>query len=298
MSLSKAIFKASLVLALFAPLTSLNLPVFAVEQEAQSKAEIQTRLEEYKQAFARQDAKALASFWTEDGTYTDSDGRRYKGRTEIEQAFKDIFAGQKPTKLAVTIDSLRFASPDLAVENGHASTPRGQGTTYTVVHVNRGGQWQMLDAVECLNNAKETLQDLAWLIGEWQIKDQDKVLMTISVKDTSPKNFLELTYKSPSGAVVNKEIIGVDPASGNLTSWTFNSSGGTGRSIWHKASDSWIKESRTREASGAMGRATYTLTPSSNDKFSFSSSDRYLSGHCLDNIKNLVGVKTTEAAKQ
>ncbi len=298
MSLSKAIVKASLVLASLVPLTSQSLPVMANDQEAQSKARIEARLEEYKQAFARQDAKALANFWTEDGTFTDSNGRRYNGRNQIEQSFKDIFAGQKPTQLTVNVDSLRFASPDLAVENGHASTPRAQGTTYTVVHVNRGGQWQMLDAIECQDNTKETLKDLDWLIGQWQIKDQDKVLMTITVNDNNPKNFLELTYKNPSGTVVNREIIGVDPASGNLTSWTFNSSGGTGRSIWHKADKSWIKESRTREASGAMGRATYTLQPTSGDRFSFSSSDRYLSGHCLDNIKNLVGVKISEAAKQ
>ncbi|MBP6349938.1 MAG: SgcJ/EcaC family oxidoreductase [Candidatus Obscuribacter sp.] len=298
MSLSKAIFKASLVLASLIPLTSQSLPVQAIEQEVQNKGQLHMKLEEYTQAFVRQDAKALANLWTEDGTFTDSNGQRFKGRSEIEQAFKQIFAGQKPTPITLTVDNLRFVAQDVAVEDGHATTPGAQGTTYTVVHVNRGGEWQMLDAVECQDNARETLKDLDWLIGEWQIKELEKVLMTVSVKANSPKNFLELTYRDPSGTLVNKELIGVDPASGNLTSWTFHSSGGVGRSIWHRTDSGWLKQSRSREANGALGRATYILHPDSPDRFTYSSSERYLSGHSLDNIKNLVGVKTAEAAKQ
>src|SRR5215471_16898162 len=72
--------------------------------------------ERFVDVFHKGDAKALASFWTEDGDYTDQSGKHIKGRKEIEKAFNRFFSEHKGLKLRIEIASVRFVTPDVAVE--------------------------------------------------------------------------------------------------------------------------------------------------------------------------------------
>jgi uncharacterized protein (TIGR02246 family) len=80
-------------------------------------------------AFQRGDAKAVGAFWAEDGEYVDYNAHRFEGRVAIENAFKTFFAENKDLKLRIEINSLRFVTPDVAIEDGTTSVISPDGWT-------------------------------------------------------------------------------------------------------------------------------------------------------------------------
>src|SRR5438046_1613232 len=64
------------------------------------------RAQEFIAAFNKGDAKAIASFWTPDGDFTDQDGNKYKGRKAIENLYAKAFGSEKGAKLTITVTSL------------------------------------------------------------------------------------------------------------------------------------------------------------------------------------------------
>src|SRR5262249_36380391 len=139
------------------------------------KAAIQKNAEGFVEAFHKGDAKALAAFWTPDGDYTILTGRHMKGREAIEKAFEEFFKENKDLKLGIDSESLRFVTPDVAVEDGitSVSSPNGgppSRARYTIVHVKKDGQWAMSsvrDAAYAPPTNQEKLQGLEWVIGDW-----------------------------------------------------------------------------------------------------------------------------------
>ena len=89
--------------------------------DPKDKEALAKKAEAFVEAFHKGDAKALAAFWTPDGDYTDQTGRQLKGREAIEKAFQGLFAENKGVKLRIDSDSLRFVTPDVAIEDGRVS---------------------------------------------------------------------------------------------------------------------------------------------------------------------------------
>lgn len=86
--------------------------------DPKDKEAIAKAAEAFIEAFHKGDAKALAAFWTPDGDYTDQTGRHLKGREAIEKAFRSFFAENKGLKVRIEGDSLRFVTPEVAIEEG------------------------------------------------------------------------------------------------------------------------------------------------------------------------------------
>ena len=90
---------------------SLAMPVFAAGEEDAIKA----RGAEFNAAWAKNDAKALAAFWTEDGTVVNPAGKNGKGRAEIEKVIaEDLSTFLKGAKFNFTVTSVRMLKPDVA----------------------------------------------------------------------------------------------------------------------------------------------------------------------------------------
>ena len=63
----------------------------------------------------------MASMWSPDAVYTDvGTGESVVGREAIAKQFDYVFAGSEDAKLTVTIDSIDFVSPNVAIEKGTA----------------------------------------------------------------------------------------------------------------------------------------------------------------------------------
>src|SRR5262249_34195350 len=119
--------------------------------------------------------KGLAAFWTPDGDYTDQTGRHLKGRAELEKAFQQVFSENKGLKLQINSLSLRFLTPDVAVEDGTTEVLPANGgppsrARYTIIHVKKDGEWRLgsvRDAPVPPSGNYEHLRELEWLVGDW-----------------------------------------------------------------------------------------------------------------------------------
>ena len=105
-------------------------------------------LRELVDAWARHDADAYAALFTEDASYTTFAGTYYRGRTDIAESHRTLWAKFiKGTKLADEVLDIRFLGADVAVVNGRGATYKGDQPpakldkvqTYTLVR--DGGRW-------------------------------------------------------------------------------------------------------------------------------------------------------------
>jgi uncharacterized protein (TIGR02246 family) len=97
------------------------------------------------------DAAELAGYWTETGDTLTADGH-FEGRGAIQEYYSQGFAGPYAgTSIAVTMTSVRFLQPDVAVADGTyvitgAKGPDGEDLPaieglWSNVNVEAGGQW-------------------------------------------------------------------------------------------------------------------------------------------------------------
>ena len=92
----------------------------AVDQAA-DQAAIEKAIASYTAAFTVRDANSLAADWSPEAAYINPlTGSQVEGREAIAKEFTAILAALKDAKLAVDVESIRFISPGVAVENGVA----------------------------------------------------------------------------------------------------------------------------------------------------------------------------------
>src|SRR5258708_34617257 len=139
--------KRSLIfLCMSGALSSLCTPNIRAEEPRANQAALIKNAQAFTEAFEKCEAKAVAAFWAEDGDYVDLNGRQLQGRPAIENAFKDFFKENKGSKLRIDVKSVRFVTPETAIEDGVSSSIAPDGTPphparYSNVHVKKHGQW-------------------------------------------------------------------------------------------------------------------------------------------------------------
>jgi uncharacterized protein (TIGR02246 family) len=105
-------------------------------------------------AWNRNDPQVMVEFWAEDGDHFATDGRIAEGRDAVRQLFADQLSHEyRGTKLSLTIDSLRFLSPQAVIVNGQfeiSGIADGKGGTlppvrglHTDIWILEDGQWKI-----------------------------------------------------------------------------------------------------------------------------------------------------------
>jgi uncharacterized protein (TIGR02246 family) len=230
------------------------------------------RAQEFIAAFNKGDAKAVAAFWVEDGTYVDQEGREYKGREAIQKLYEKVFSEQKGAKLAIYVLSQKQLSPDIGTEDGITEvTPAdgGPGSTarFSAVLVKKDGEWHFESVHEGIasppSNAKH-FDDIDWLIGDWtsETDKESGEALTASYSWAENRSFIVSTF-----ATTLKEIpvtggtqwIGWDAVEKRIRSWTFYSGGGVGEAVWTKAGDKWFVATKAHTADGKSISATNVI---------------------------------------
>jgi uncharacterized protein (TIGR02246 family) len=88
---------------------------------AQEKAEdaIRDTLQAYATAWNAGDARSISNLYTVDADYTGFGSVMTRGREEIAQRYESLFSGAfSGSHLAVSMSSLRFLKPDVALVDG------------------------------------------------------------------------------------------------------------------------------------------------------------------------------------
>ncbi len=275
-------------------------PASAAEPNEYSKDEaaIKKNAKAFAAAFDKGNAKAVAAFWTADGDYLDETGRHMKGREEIEKAFTEFFSENKGVKVEIHIESLRFVTPEVAVEDGVTSVSEPDDAPpsrarYTVIHVKKDGEWRLSsvhDAPYAPPSNYDHLKDLEWLIGDWMDEKDNGVVGRASFEMSESQNFIHGTF---AATVKNVEVnngeqrIGWDPLAKHIRSWSFDDDGGFGEATWAKDGDRWVVKSVKVLPDGKKATAVNTITRVDADTITWQSKDRTVDGKAEPDVKEV-----------
>jgi|SRR5579862_5608123 len=265
--------------------------------QAEDEAAIRKMVQSYTAAFNQRDAKALAAHWLPEAIYVDPDsGKNVVGRAAIEKHFAGVFKDLKNATLAVAVESIRFVSPHVAVEQGIATTvgltKEPDKSSYTAIHIKRDGKW-LLDRVTeeevpTVVSNYEKLKDLEWMIGTWiDDDDDDATTIEITCKWAKNQNFLVRNFSVSIRdriATSGVQIIGWDPSAKQIRSWVFDSDGGFGEGMWTKKGKSWQIYSKDTLANGQKNSEVNIVTSVDKNSFTWQSVDRQAGGQLLPNI--------------
>lgn len=239
-------------------------------------------------------AAELVDLFAADARVVYSNGSEENGREEIKQSFEDAFAANPKTAVSVDVDSIRFLTPEVAVEEGSTMIfPDGETLTsrdrYTVLHLKRDGRW-LMQSVRVVEeeslSAYGELSPLEWLVGEWIDEGREELVEATFRWDDNKSFLLEEFQVVRDGDVVLKgtQRIGWDPQAKQIRSWIFDSAGGFGETTWIPAGDDWICKATGVRPDGASASATRRLTRIGEDHVVWTSTDRILGGEQLPDL--------------
>ncbi len=264
--------------------------------EAPDKEAIAQNAEGFIEAFNRGDAKALAAFWTPDGDYTNQSGRHLKGREAMEKAFQNFFTENKGLTLRIESESLRFATPEVAIEDGTSFVLGSDGTPptrarYTIVHVKQDGKWflsSVRDAPFVPPSNHEHLRGLDWAIGDWSGENDKGDGEHLSLSWTDNQNFIIGTFAATARGVSVGEAthwIGWDPQAKRIRSWIFDAAGGFGEGAWTRDGDNWVSKTKSVHQDGKNATATFYIRRVDADTLRLQGTDRTVDGKAIPDTK-------------
>jgi uncharacterized protein (TIGR02246 family) len=264
----------------------------------EAEAAIQKQAEAFVEAFHKGDARAVAACWVADGDFIDQTGRHVKGREAIEQAFAALFAEDKGLKLRVEGTSLRFVTPDVAIEDGTTEVFPSDGGPptkgrYSNVHVKKDGQW-LLSAVRTAPFTPpgnlQNLRGLGWLVGDWAGEAEEGAVERLAAAWSDNQNFITGTFSTtvkhvPVASATHR--VGWDPDAKRIRSWVFDASGGFGEGTWAQDGKKWVVKTTSVLQDGKKAAATYVLTPVDADTLTLQAKDRSEDGKPVPDSKEI-----------
>jgi uncharacterized protein (TIGR02246 family) len=254
-------------------------------QSNPNESAIRATADAFIKAFNAGDAKAVAALWTPNGTVADDDGNVYRGRKSIEDQYAALFKAHPTARMEVAIKSIDFPTPTTAIEDGVAQVLTRDNSPpsashYTAVHVQEEGKWLMASVHESADPVSSNyaqLEGLGWIVGDWQAQGKGGTSHH-KIRWIANKSFIQRDYSVHRDGMLassGTQILGWDPRSHQIVSWSFDSSGGYGTGVWTPAADGWLIESRGMTADGVPT----------------SSKDHLI---CIPGDKNVVGWRSTD----
>jgi uncharacterized protein (TIGR02246 family) len=277
--------------------------------DATDKEAIAKNAEAFIEAFGKGDAAALAAFWTPDGDYTTSTGRRFQGREAIEKSFRNFLAENKGLTVRIESESLRFVTPEVAIEDGKTFVIHPDGAPpsrarYTIVHAKKDGKWllsSVRDSPFTPPSNYEHLRGLEWAIGEWSAENDKGEAEHLALSWTDSQNFITATFTaSVKGVSVGQAThwIGWDPLAKNIRSWIFDAAGGFGEGAWTKDGDKWVLKSSSVQQDGKKATATYHVGRVDADTITLQATNRTVDDKPVPDTKEFKLKRVKEEASR
>ncbi|MGO9567332.1 MAG: YybH family protein [Desulfomonilaceae bacterium] len=254
--------------------------------------------EAFTSAFNKGDAKRIAGLWTSDCEYVDETGRIIQGREAIEKEYAALFAAHPGVQIETSVSSVKMFGDKAATEDGTSIVKNSDGAPlskghYTAVLLKEGDKWLMASVREQASSSlskRPDFGDLEWLIGDWTAAKDSKTV-DFTFKWVADKKFIELSYGGGNkGATARSgiQIIGRDPLSGDVISWSFDSTGGNGQGHWRLLKKGLIIESRGMLPDGTPTASTDIVSRIDGDSFSWQSVNRSVAGQSLNDLEPVV----------
>jgi uncharacterized protein (TIGR02246 family) len=274
---------------------------FAAEPNGPSAEEAAIRKadEAYAKAYNAHDAKALADAWSPEAVYLNrATGAEVVGRAAIAEQFAACFKDQPEVKLDLRVESIRFVSPNVAIEEGVATTRAANAApdeeAYRAVFVRRDGRW-LLDRVtertkETTPSYAEQLKPLEWMIGRWVDKDD----ITTECQWTKNRSFITRSFTIAAEGQMNlsgMQIVGWDSAAKTIRSWTFDSDGGFAEGTWTRKDNRWYIKNKGILADGRKASMVNIIKQVDQNSFTWQTVERTAGGELLPNVNEVLIVR-------
>ena len=291
MSKKLAMTAAALVLGLIGSGASI-----AAEMGPEERA-IRKEAQEFADAYNQGKAEAIAAQWTKDGEYTIGQ-QTVKGRDAISKLYGEFLRANPGSKMEVKVGSVRVIAPTVALEEGAASVSNSangpaSASSYSAVHVKQGDTWPMVSVRESEMPAIQfdrDLKELEWMIGKWSAGN-DGEQAALACDWMANKHFLRAEIaihgkgrELPGGT----QIIGRDPASGQIVSWFFSADGGYGTGVWQKDGSRWTIKTVGITGGGTPTAGTTLLYRADENVASWQSFNRVRGDTRLPDVKEVV----------
>jgi uncharacterized protein (TIGR02246 family) len=256
----------------------------------------------YVDAYNRRDVDAVANHWAENAVMLAVDTQeKIVGRDAIRNDFARQFEADPKSQLEVNVTSIRLVTDTVAVEDGFAtvlSDGSAFQSTYTVVHIKQKDGWK-IDSVRETDMPEQSgpqLSQLNWLVGSWADSDEDATVES-QVKWARNEKFLTMSFRvdvPDATRLEGTQIIGVDPATGKIRSWLFDSDGGIGQGSWSSRDGKWIVEMSMTLPTGESASAVNVYTPVDATRYTWRSQSRMVAGEFLPDMDEILVTRVPE----
>ena len=291
------------------PTERTNATGLASTEHSEDEAAIRRTGDTFMKAYADADADAIAAHFTPDAEYIDEQGNVHQGRAAITVAMNACFAEKMKCQIEMNIDSIRFISAGVAVEDGTTTVMPSDGTEpiygkYTAVHVKTAGKWLAASvrdhALKERRQHRSQLQQLGWLQGDW-VDENDECVVTFSCSSADNGNFLLRKFAiqvAGQEAMSGTQRIGWDPMTGKLRAWIFDSEGGYSDGSWHRDGDRWVLKTTGVTADGQTASSTSIYTFINDQTITWQSVDHEIAGVQLADSELVTIVRRAPSPEQ
>src|SRR5262249_61271190 len=137
------------------------------------------------------------------------------------------------------------------------------------------------------------LKDLKWMVGDWVAEKEG---INVSIRWAMNRAFLlqEYTAKQGEGRLEVQQLVGFDPLTGKIKSWTFDSMGGYGEGLWTRDGNSWVIETAGVLPNGQTGTAVNTIRFVDDQHAVFEARNREVGGQPIADSEVKLVRKTSE----
>lgn len=242
------------------------------------EAAVHKAMEEFVNAFNAGDAKKLATTLTPTAEYIDDDSNRLVGAAAISELLGKFFQANKGALLQITPEGARTIAPGVVAEDGESviTVPDKNSQSarkFTAIFAKVEGNWKLASLREFpedaqVISAEERLNDLAWFVGDWLDEGRDS-LVSNNVRLAADKSHLIRDFsvkKDGEELVKGMQWIGVDPLTGTLKGWSFDSAGGRSETTWTKNGAEWLVRMTGITSDGDESGATFIFKPVTKDR--------------------------------
>lgn len=243
---------------------------------------------DFRGAFQRKDAAAAVALMTNEAEIIPDEGQPLKGRDDILKAYTAHFAVTAKPAIVVNSESLRFTGRDTALEDGHMTVTR-EGETpethrYHILYVREDGKW-LISLIKEWPAETTDLDDLAWLIGTWKAK-QGEAEIHNTYEWFGNKAFIKATIgvQGKRGSFTAMQIIGADPTTGEIRTWTFEHDGGLGEGSVVHDGPRWVFENKAMLADRGVLETTNILVPVDRDTITWQPINLTINGEPIGNL--------------
>ena len=289
-------------------LLSVLLTASVVAVSRADESALRAAIVSYVNAFNDQDLQTVANMWTENATHIDREsGEQTKGREAISKDIETVFGEQPNTRLSGQVDSVRMITADVAKVDGQTMVGiPGQPpteSTFSAILIQQNGKW-LIDSMEEMPlpqppTSYDALKKLDWMEGKWLDQSEDaRVETTVSWSPNRAFLIRSFVAQADAGELQQgTQVIGWDPRSQEIRSWTFNSDGSFGDAVWSESESDWLIKSSQTTADGMAASGTYVLSRPDADTINLQLIGHEIEGEPQPNTEVISVVRVQQTAE-